>query len=177
MLRTTKVEPRAGYRLYVEFSDGVSGEVDLAGRLFGSVFAPLKDASLFCQVRIDEFGAPCWPNGADLAPDALHQILQPRGGGHADIDFDDPRETVHLLDALVNDFQLNDERFRALHHARNYDASVHSMRQYCIGGPARFQPGGTNSQTAKRLAICLDRLRRGETWEQAIAAALEAVPK
>jgi len=27
------------------------------------------------QVSLDEFGAPCWPNGADLAPDALHEQL------------------------------------------------------------------------------------------------------
>jgi hypothetical protein len=29
----------------------------------------------FRQVGIDEFGVICWPNGADLAPDALHQEL------------------------------------------------------------------------------------------------------
>ena len=40
-----------------------------------TMFEPLRDPSLFAQVRIDEYGAVCWPNGADLAPDALHQTL------------------------------------------------------------------------------------------------------
>jgi hypothetical protein len=63
----------------VEFSDGVHGEVDLGERLFGPVFEPLKDETLFSQVTIDEFGAICWPNGADLAPDALHERLLREG--------------------------------------------------------------------------------------------------
>jgi hypothetical protein len=74
-LKTTRAEPREGFVLFVEFSDGVSGEVDLSTRLFGPMFEPLRDEALFRLVRIDEFGAPCWPNGADLAPDALHRML------------------------------------------------------------------------------------------------------
>jgi hypothetical protein len=76
MSRATKVEPRPGYRLYVEFTDGVAGVIDLSDRLFGTVFIPLRDESLFSQVTIDQFGAPCWPNGADLAPDAIHERLR-----------------------------------------------------------------------------------------------------
>jgi hypothetical protein len=76
MVRISRVEALPGYRLHVEFSDGMSGEIDLANRLFGSVFEPLKDPSRFAEVRVDEFGAVCWPNGADLAPDALYASLQ-----------------------------------------------------------------------------------------------------
>ncbi len=75
MVRVTRVEPLPHYSLRVEFSDGVRGEVNLADRLFGPVFEPLKDEELFGRVAIDEFGAICWPNGADLAPDALHAKL------------------------------------------------------------------------------------------------------
>jgi len=39
------------------------------------MFEPLRDEAYFRQVGIDEFGVICWPNGADLAPDALHQEL------------------------------------------------------------------------------------------------------
>ena len=67
-----RLEARPQYRLFVEFADGVSGEIDLSSRLFGPMFEPLKDERVFAQVRLDEFGAPCWPNGADLAPDALY---------------------------------------------------------------------------------------------------------
>ena len=64
-----------GYRLFVQFDDGTQGEVDLSDRLFGPVFEPLRDRELFAQVSADEFGAVCWPNGADLAPDALYEKL------------------------------------------------------------------------------------------------------
>jgi hypothetical protein len=44
--------------------------------LFGPVFEPLLDAAKFREVFVDEFGAIAWPNGADLAPDAVHQRLR-----------------------------------------------------------------------------------------------------
>ena len=64
------------FRIEVEFSDGLKGTVDLSDRLFGPMFTPLKDPSYFKQLHIDEFGAICWPNGADLAPDALHHSIR-----------------------------------------------------------------------------------------------------
>lgn len=75
MKRLCKVEARSKYRLYVEFEDGACGVVDLADRLFGPMFEPLADPELFGQVTIDEFGAVSWPNGADLAPNALRRAL------------------------------------------------------------------------------------------------------
>ncbi|MEZ5366284.1 MAG: DUF2442 domain-containing protein [Bryobacterales bacterium] len=75
MYRTKKVQALDGYRLSVEFADGVCGVIDLQDRLFGSVFEPLRDPAFFRQVSIDEFGVICWPNGADLAPDALYRRL------------------------------------------------------------------------------------------------------
>jgi hypothetical protein len=37
------------------------------------MFEPLKDPEFFGLVSIDQFGAVCWPNNADLAPDALYR--------------------------------------------------------------------------------------------------------
>jgi hypothetical protein len=76
--RVEKVKPLSGYRLFVEFADGVCGELALENRLFGTMFEPLRDPELFARVGIDEFGAVCWPNGADLAPDALYESLAAR---------------------------------------------------------------------------------------------------
>ena len=81
MHRVETVRALPDYRLFVEFADGVKGEVDLSSRLFGPVFEPLEDPELFGQVSVDAFGAICWPNGADLAPDALHKMLsEPQTG-------------------------------------------------------------------------------------------------
>jgi hypothetical protein len=79
MHRIVKVKPAAGYILEIEFNDGTIGKVDLTDRLFGPMFEPLLDQNVFNQVRIDEYGAICWPNGADLAPDALYQTMQAEG--------------------------------------------------------------------------------------------------
>jgi hypothetical protein len=76
MQKVVKVEALDGYRLSIYFDDGVAGTVDLSARLFGPVFEPLKDPAYFRRVAIDEFGVVCWPNGADLAPDALHARLR-----------------------------------------------------------------------------------------------------
>ena len=72
MPRVIKVSPLSGHRLHVEFDDGVSGTIDLSNELDGEVFRPLRDETVFRQVKVDEFGAVCWPNGPDLAPDAMH---------------------------------------------------------------------------------------------------------
>ena len=79
MSKVIRVHVKPNYQLQVEFSDGVAGTVDLSTRLFGPMFEPLKDPAVFGQVRVDEFGAIAWPNGADLAPDALHETLLSRG--------------------------------------------------------------------------------------------------
>jgi len=74
--RVVSVHPLEDFRLTVRFDDGTCGEVALCDRLFGPVFEPLRDPDVFAQVFVDEFGAVAWPNGADLAPDALYAQLR-----------------------------------------------------------------------------------------------------
>jgi hypothetical protein len=76
MPRVTNVETKPEYTLSVTFEDGTSGEVNLTDRLFGPMFEPLKDPAYFAHASIDAFGVICWPNGADLAPDALYAKLK-----------------------------------------------------------------------------------------------------
>lgn len=72
MRLVTDVRPLDDYQLEVTFDNGTKGVVSLKNRLFGPVFEPLRDPAVFQQVTVDEFGAVCWPCGADLAPDALY---------------------------------------------------------------------------------------------------------
>lgn len=76
MWRIVSVQALAGYRLEVEFADGTRGVLDYSGKLWGPMFEPLRDPQRFAEVGLDEFGAVCWPNGADLAPDAMYQTLK-----------------------------------------------------------------------------------------------------
>ena len=64
----------SGYRIWLRFRDGTSGEVDLASEIWGPVFEPLKDLEYFRKFAIHpEFQTLVWPNGADLAPEYLHE--------------------------------------------------------------------------------------------------------
>ena len=53
-IHITAVKYIADYRLRVAFDDGTGGEVDLFPLPDGPVFEPLKDKSLFAQVRVDD---------------------------------------------------------------------------------------------------------------------------
>jgi hypothetical protein len=64
----------AGYTVWLRFRDGTTGEVDLAPALNGPVFAQLKDIGVFREFKLDpEFHTLVWPNGADIAPEYLHE--------------------------------------------------------------------------------------------------------
>ena len=63
-----------GHVLWLRFSDGVQGEVDLADGLTGELLEPLQDTAEFSQARIED-GHLAWPNGADWAPESLRDRL------------------------------------------------------------------------------------------------------
>ena len=65
------------YIIKLKFRDGTAGEIDLTSVLWGPVFEPLRDPEEFKQFRIDEdFHTLVWPNGADLAPEFLHNRVR-----------------------------------------------------------------------------------------------------
>ncbi len=71
------------HRLRAEFVDGTAGEVDMdaflaASRVAGTVFEPLRESAIFSQAAV-VMGAVQWPNGADLAPDAMYDAIHERG--------------------------------------------------------------------------------------------------
>jgi len=76
-LHTTRVQALPGYRLQLEFNNGIHGEVCLLDELWGEMFEPLKKDSLFMTARQDDAsGTVVWSNGADLAPEFLLELLQ-----------------------------------------------------------------------------------------------------
>lgn len=65
--------------LWVRFSDGSEGEVDLSGELEGPVFEPLRDPAYFRTFVLNpDLHTVVWPNGTDLAPEFLRErVLVP----------------------------------------------------------------------------------------------------
>jgi len=73
----TKVTYLEGYKLRLEFNDGVVKDVNLEDELYGPVFEPLRDVELFNKVAVNpDTNTIEWPNGADLAPEFLYEIGQ-----------------------------------------------------------------------------------------------------
>ena len=57
------------------FDDGTEKTVDVSSLLTGPVFEPLQEPSFFSKVTVDPISQTVvWPNGADLAPEALHDL-------------------------------------------------------------------------------------------------------
>lgn len=84
ILRVEAFEVRGPSSLFVTFNDGTSKVVDLAPLLRGPVFEPLHDPGLFALAALDpDFGVVCWPNGADLAPEAIQALADVRADAPA----------------------------------------------------------------------------------------------
>ena len=62
-----------GHRVWVIFSNGTEGQIDLRNELDGPIFEPLKDPEYFKQFTL-EGHTLTWPNGADFAPEHLHAL-------------------------------------------------------------------------------------------------------
>jgi len=77
MVRLVEARYIRDYVIWLRFSDGLEGEVDLRDELDGPVFEPLRDLDLFQCVRLPpELHTIVWPNGADLAPEFLHERVR-----------------------------------------------------------------------------------------------------
>jgi len=72
LLHVSRARVCGPHRLDVTFSDGTRKRIDLASLLDGEVFLPLRDPAYFARVVVDPVcRTVVWPNGADLAPEAL----------------------------------------------------------------------------------------------------------
>lgn len=81
--RLTSVQALENASLHVIFVDGTEGDVHMQAFLAspsvdGTVFEPLRNPAEFARAGI-VMGAVQWPNGAELAPDAMHDALRERG--------------------------------------------------------------------------------------------------
>ena len=71
--RVSSFQKVAPFTLRVQFDDGTSQVIDFQPVLKGELYGPLKEPTLFDQVRIDpEVHTLVWPNGADFDPAILH---------------------------------------------------------------------------------------------------------
>lgn len=80
MIWVTEVKALSDYRLWLRFSDGMEGDIDLRAFVEADarpIVAALRDRELFAAVRV-EHDTVVWANGFDLAPEFLREQLQRR---------------------------------------------------------------------------------------------------
>lgn len=65
------------YVIWIRFNDDIEGEIDLENELEGEIFDSLKDKKKFQSFKVDPvLQTIVWENGADLAPEFLHENLK-----------------------------------------------------------------------------------------------------
>jgi len=71
-----KLKHLGGHRFAIEFTDGMAGVWDYSyvQQRQGPMATPLHDAAYIARAFL-EAGAPIWPNGWDVSPEALHASL------------------------------------------------------------------------------------------------------
>jgi hypothetical protein len=71
--QVTAFEIVGPYSLRVRFEDGLERTIDFSPMLAGELFGPLRDRSVFQQVRLDaDAHTLVWPSGADFDPATLY---------------------------------------------------------------------------------------------------------
>ena len=71
----TGLEARENYKLWLRYSDGTEGEVDLSDMAGTELFADWKVPGLFEQVKLGEYGEVFWTEDASLCADSLYLDL------------------------------------------------------------------------------------------------------
>ena len=71
-----KVQALNGYTIFVAFSDGVQGTVDLKHLASKGVFRSWGKNNLFAQAHIDDYGAIAWNDDIDICPDNVYLQLK-----------------------------------------------------------------------------------------------------
>ena len=76
ILRINKAQCIGSFLLDLTFNNGVSGVVDVRPLLYGPIFEPLCTFDRFAEFTLDPVcGTIAWPNGADLSPESLFDLL------------------------------------------------------------------------------------------------------
>ena len=75
MFKVMHIKALSNYRIYVEFTDGVKGEVDLSHLAGKGVFKAWDDSGVFENVSVGSGGEIKWNDQIDLCPDSIYLRL------------------------------------------------------------------------------------------------------
>lgn len=71
MVRPTEIQALEKYRIWIKYSDGTKGEVDLSEFAGRGVFTFWDEDNNFQKVGLESSGEIQWSDAIDLCPDAI----------------------------------------------------------------------------------------------------------
>lgn len=71
-LHPTEIRPRSDYRLWIRFSDGSEGEIDLSAKAGRGVFRIWNEPGVFESAAISPHRTIRWSDDAELCADAVY---------------------------------------------------------------------------------------------------------
>ena len=75
MIQPVSVKSLGRYRIWIKYSDGASGEVDLSDVAGNGVFKAWDEPGCFDNVHVAPHRAIAWNDDIELCPDALYLEL------------------------------------------------------------------------------------------------------
>ena len=75
LLKPIQVKPLDGYKIWIEYEDGESGEIDLSHLAGKGVFKAWDEPGHFEKVHIDCYGAIVWDENIDMCRYALYMEI------------------------------------------------------------------------------------------------------
>ena len=70
-----EVEARDGFSIWIAYSDGASGELDLSALAARRPFQPWQDRDFFAGVHVSDHRTIAWDDDIELCADALYSDL------------------------------------------------------------------------------------------------------
>jgi hypothetical protein len=81
MIYPTSVEPREKYRIWLRYSDGADGEIDLSDVAGRGIFKAWDEPGYFEKVCITPHGSVAWGDEIELCPESLYIELTGKSVG------------------------------------------------------------------------------------------------
>lgn len=75
LIRPLEVKALNNYKIWLRYSDGATGEVDLSDLVEKGVFRLWEKRDFFEQVQLTESGSISWGDEIELCPDSLYLKL------------------------------------------------------------------------------------------------------
>jgi len=79
MVKLNGVTARPGFKLYLEYDDGVKGEADLSHLAGKGVFAAWNDPAVFEAVTVGAHGEIRWTDDLEICADAMYLEITGKG--------------------------------------------------------------------------------------------------